>query len=87
MYRAYELVEGFPSTRAEVATALAGTAVANTWGAKLKPTDLIPDFRPMQILEYKRGAEIFKAFAQAHNKRNKRINGKRNRKWSAGTDD
>lgn len=68
-WQAYEHVHGLPDIRTEAATALAGSAVCRTWGSKIKPADLIPDFNPPKTLSYKEGAAIFAAFAEGHNKR------------------
>jgi hypothetical protein len=66
LWRAFELTEGFPVSRAEVATAISGAAICNSWGAKVKPKDLIPDFRPKEVTQ-KQGLNMFKAWVTAHN--------------------
>jgi len=44
-WRAYYQRNGFDVDRLECTTANAGAAVAQTWGSRVKATDLIPDFR------------------------------------------
>ena len=68
LWAAYHQIEGLPQTRLEVATALAGTAAANSFGAKFQPKDLIPNFRPV-IHDQKKGLQAFKAWAEAHKAR------------------
>lgn len=65
LWAAFHQIEGLPHTRLEVATAMAGTAAANSMGAKFSPRDLIPDFRPV-VHDQKRGVAAFKAWAEAH---------------------
>lgn len=74
-WRAYELTYGFPGARLEAAVALSGSAICQTWGAKVRPADLIPQFEAPKLLTYQQGAEIFAAMAQGHNKRIKGSSG------------
>lgn len=76
LWKAYELTQGLPLTRLEATVAMSGAAQCQTWGAKVRPADLIPRFEPPRLLTYKEGAEIFAAMAHGHNQR---IDGKRNR--------
>jgi hypothetical protein len=43
-WRDYYLRRGFPADRIEAAVAIAGAAVCQTWGGKVEPKDLIPQF-------------------------------------------
>ena len=68
-WKAYELTQGLPDNRLEACIALSGSAVCHSMGAKVKPKDLIPDYRPTKILDWKAGSEMFAAYAKAHNNR------------------
>lgn len=69
IWRAYELLYAFPLHRVEAGLALAGSAICQVQGGKVKPKDLVPNFEPQQILDYKTGSEMFAAWASAHNAR------------------
>ena len=45
LWRAYYRRNGFDADRIECTTANAGAAVAQTWGSRVKASDLIPDFQ------------------------------------------
>lgn len=75
LWAAFHQLEGLPETRMEAATALAGTATANSLGAKISPKDLIPDFTPT-VIDNKKGFELFKAWANAQVKTAQRGAGK-----------
>jgi len=72
LWHAYELTQGFPHSRIEAAIALSGAAICQTWGAKVKPCDLIPKYEETKPLDYKTGSKLFAAYARAHNQRQKR---------------
>jgi hypothetical protein len=69
LWHAYELTQGLPTGRIEAAVALAGAAACQTWGARVKPIDLIPRYEDVTPLSYRDGAAIFAAYAEAHNQR------------------
>ena len=61
LWLAYEQLHGFPLGRLEATTAMSGAAVCQTWGAKVRPRDLIPTFEAPKQLSYTDGIELFKA--------------------------
>ena len=69
LWHAYELTQGLPTSRLEAAVALSGAAMCQTWGAKVKPYDLIPKYKEVKPLSYKQGAALFAAYANTHNQR------------------
>lgn len=72
IWHAYEITHGFWFQRLEAATAISGSAICQTWGAKVKPRDLMPQYtEPVRPLSSKQGAELLTAFAEAHNQRQK----------------
>lgn len=72
-WHAYEHLYGFPTTRMEAAVALSGSALCQTWGAKVTPKQLMAefDYQP-KVLKGKEANEYLKAFAMAHNKKLKK---------------
>lgn len=68
---AFDHIEGLPTRRLEIATALAGAVVANSHPRKeaVDPNDLIPDLRPRQPKTYDQWCVEFGAWAKGHNKR------------------
>lgn len=48
---AFGNIEPFGPDRIELAIAIAGAAICNCWGAKIKPKDLMPDFEQREVSE------------------------------------
>ena len=61
LWLAYEQLHGFPLSRLEATTAMSGAAVCQTWGAKVKPRDLLPVYEQPKQLSYTDGIELFRA--------------------------
>lgn len=59
---AFGNVEPFGYERIELAIAVAASAICNTWGAKVKPKDLIPDYekaKPQTEQEMERLLDVY----------------------------
>ena len=63
---------GLPSTRLEAQVAIGAAAVANSMGAKLKPSQLMVDFKPVTQVSSKQGFKFFKAWAESFNRKRSR---------------
>ena len=48
IWRQFYSLHGFPSDRREAGIAIAGAATCQSWGAKVKPEELLPRFGPQK---------------------------------------
>lgn len=74
LWMAYSELHGFPQDRAEATTAIAGSALCQTWGAKVRPNDLMPVYGRENTVN---DDAVLSAWAAQHNAHVTRANGER----------